>query len=145
MEAEKFPKKRGRVIRDKTCSGKHLRYYNAAKERKGFMACSIGGKFIPYSEGFMAAGFYLKFDRVRSRIKPLAVIDIFNNSLGTSVSSRSIKKRDVKEGGFQRYIVHYKINEVSDIEFRVLAEKTADIYYDYLELEYFQGKFFDQK
>ena len=143
-EAEKFPRKRGRVKRDITCSGKHLRYFNVINDRKGFMACSIGGKFIPYSEGFMNARFILKFDRIRSRIKPLAVIDIFNNTLKASVSSLSIKNKDQKDGKFHEYSVQYKIKKVSDIEFRVLAEKTADIYYDYLELDYFQGKFIDK-
>ncbi len=143
-EAEKFPRKRGRVVRDITRSGKHLRYFNAGTDRKGFMACSIGGKFIPYSEGFINARFTLKFDGIRSRIKPLAVIDIFNNTLKTSVSSLSIKKRDQKNIGFHEYSVQYKINKVSDIEFRVFAQKTADIYYDYLELDYFQGKFIDK-
>ncbi|MEN8222240.1 MAG: glycosyltransferase family 39 protein [Acidobacteriota bacterium] len=143
-EAEKFPRKRGRVVRDIASSGNHLRYYNAGTDRKGFMACSIGGKFIPYSEGFMIARFFLKFDRIRSRIRPLAVIDIFNNTLKSSVSFRSIKKKEIKGGDFFGYPVFYKIDKVSDIEFRVLAEKTADIYYDFLELEYFQGKFIDR-
>ena len=143
-EAEKFPRKRGRVVRDTSGSGKHVRYYDVRKDKKGFMACSTGGKFIPFSEGFVVAGYYLKFDRIMSRIRPLAVIDIFNNTLGFPVSSRSIRKKDINGEGFQRYPLHYKIDDVSDIEFRVMAEKTADIYYDYLEIEYFQGKFIDR-
>jgi len=142
-EAEKFPRKRGRVIREPRASGRHLRFFNSSTDREGFMACSINGRFIPWAEGYMNAGFFLRFDRFKSRIRPLAVIDIFNNTLGSPVSSKALKKRDISGEGFRKYSLHYKIREVSDIEFRVMAKKTADIYYDYLELEYVQGKFVD--
>lgn len=140
-EAEKFPKKRGRVVRDVTASGKHIRYFNVLTDRKGFMACSIGGKFIPYSEGLIYAKFYLRFGNIKSRIRPLAIIDIFNNTDGRSVSSFTIKKKDLQDDGFRGYPLFYKVKRVKDLEFRVHAEKSSDIYYDYMELYYYRGKF----
>jgi len=140
-EAEKFPKKRGRVIRDASASGKHVRFFNVKKDQIGYMACSIGGKFIPYTEGFMDVAFFLRFDNIKSKIRPLAVIDIFSNTKRESVSSFEIKKRDVKGREFCGYRVEYKLKGVNDIEFRVYAKKTSDVYYDYLILNYFQGKF----
>ncbi|MCK5005378.1 MAG: hypothetical protein KAS21_09830, partial [Candidatus Aminicenantes bacterium] len=143
-EAEKFPKKRGRVVRDVSASGKHIRYFNVLTDRKGFMACSIGGKFIPYSEGLIYAKFYLKFGNIKTRIRPLAIIDIFNNTEGISVSSNMIRKKDIIGEDFRGYPLLYKVKGISDLEFRVHAEKSSDIYYDYLELDYYQGKFIDK-
>jgi len=142
-EAEKFPKKRGKVVRDVTASGKHIRYFNVLTDRKGFMACSIGGKFIPYTEGMIYAKFYLRFGNIKSRIRPLATIDIFNNTDGIPVSSNIIKKKDIIGEDVRGYPLLYKVKGVSDLEFRVHAEKSSDIYYDYLELFYYQGKFID--
>ncbi len=143
-EAEKFPKKTGRVIREIAASGKHVRYFNVLKDRKGFMACSIGGKFIPYSEGFITVSFHLKFDNIKSRIRPLAVVDIFNDTENESVSSLVIRKKNLKGDDFPGYTVTYRIKGVNDLEFRVFAEKSSDIFYDYLDLDYYQGKYVDK-
>ncbi|MCK5221609.1 MAG: hypothetical protein KAR14_08515, partial [Candidatus Aminicenantes bacterium] len=143
-EAEKFPRKRGRVVRDVSASGKHIRSFNVLTDRKGFMACSIGGRFIPYSEGFMDVKFYLRFGNIKSRIKPLVVIDVFNNTSRKSVTGYAIRKKDIIGKGFSGYPLFYKIDGVNDLEFRVYAEKSADVFYDYLEVDYYQGKFIDQ-
>ncbi len=144
-EAEKFPRKRGRVIRDISASGKHLRFFDTVKDRSGFMICSNSGKFIPFSSGFMEVRFYLKFKNIKSRIRPLAVVDIYDNTDKTVATSLIIKNKNVEGDGFNIYPVRLKIRSLKDLEFRVFAEKTADIYVDYIELDYYQGKFTDKK
>ncbi|MEN8154103.1 MAG: glycosyltransferase family 39 protein [Acidobacteriota bacterium] len=140
-EGEKFPRKTGKDLRYPGSSGKYVRYFNPGAHGKGFISCSNSGKFIPYNEGLMKVDFILKFKKSRSRILPLAVIDIFNNSDNQVSTSRKIKKRDITGTEFSRYSLFIAIKEKSDIEFRVFATGLSEIFLDYIEITYFQGKF----
>lgn len=144
-EGKNFPRKTGKELRDKNSSGKYVRYFNPGIHGPGFISCSNSGKFIPYMEGIMKVDFILKFKNPRSRILPLAVLDIFNNSDRKSSVSRKIKKRDITGDGFNKYSLFVEIDKLTDIEFRVFATGLSEIFLDYIEVTYFQGKFLHRK
>ncbi len=144
-EGEKFPRKTGENLKNMYSSGRYVRYFNPRIHGKGFISCSNSGKFIPYTEGIMKVDFILKFKNPRSGILPLAILDIFNNSDKKPSASRKIKKKNIIGDGFSKYSLFVEIDRLTDIEFRVFATGLSEIFLDYIEVTYFQGKFLHPK
>jgi hypothetical protein len=135
-QAEKFPLRAGENIRNVGASGGYTRSFFQKKHRAGFITF---GPFIPYSTGFLKVDFNLKFDRVRSRIRPLVKLDIFSYSTKQSLDRRVLKPGDIRNNDFNRYPLTVTLPHRHFLEFRVYAEQFADIDLDYVDVVYYQG------
>lgn len=135
-EAEKFPGKVGENFRNARASGGFTRGFFQKKHRAGFLSF---GPFIPYSKGFLKVDFNLQCRRVRSRIRPLAELDIFSYSNKQSLDKRVLKPRDIRDDGFNGYPLTVALSDRHFLEFRVYAERFADIDLDYVNVVYYQG------
>lgn len=141
-EGEKFPRKNGEDIRDSSFSGKYSRFFDRQKDRRGFIISSNNGKFIPVSEGILKVDFRIRFDKIRSRIRPLAIIDVFDNSDNLKLSEKKIKKKNVNEGEFKDISLICIVKGVKNIEFRVFTTGYSNVTVDFIDVTYYQGKFF---
>lgn len=135
-QAEKFPKKVGDNVRNIQASGGFTRSFSQIKHRAGFLAF---GPFIPFSDGFLTVDFYLKCDRIRSRIRPLIKLDIFSYSVRQSLAKRDLKPGDIRNRDFNPYRLSATLSDRHFLEFRVYAERFADIDLDYIDVVYYQG------
>ncbi len=144
-EGEKFPRKTGTDIRNIKLSGKFSRSFLRFYHKPGFIVSSNNGKFIPFSEGIMKVDFRIRIKNVKSRIRPLAIIDVFNNSEGEKIIEKRIKKKNTLINEFRNHTLVFLIKGVKDIEFRVFATGYSDVDVDYIDITYYQGRFISGK
>ncbi len=135
-EAEKFPGKVGINRRNVKASAKFTRCFDQKQHEAGFLTF---GPYIPYSEGFMIVDFCLKFNRVRSRIRPVAKLDVFSYHDKKPLAKLEIKPEHIQKNKFNNFRLYLVIPQTRYLEFRVFAERWSDIKVDYVEVIYYQG------
>ncbi|MCP5106397.1 MAG: hypothetical protein GY950_23630 [bacterium] len=141
-EGENFPRKTGSNKKVPSASNRNLRYYNSSVHTPGFLSY---GPSVPYAGGVLMADFKLKFDNLKSKIRPLARVDIFSYQDDGPVAERFIKPADIKKNKEELYRVSAVIPAVKRLEFRLQATKYADISFDYIDVTYYQGIFINTR
>jgi hypothetical protein len=139
-EGEKFPGKVGENRRVKDASGRFVRSFSLLHHQPGFLSF---GPFVPFSEGFISVDFYLKCSHIHSRIRPLVKLDIFSYTDRKSLASRILKPADVNRDGWAMYRLSSVIPDIRFLEFRIYAEGWCDIDFDYVNVVYYQGLWFN--
>ena len=141
-EGEKFPHSKGGGKKDLSASAGFVRYYRALNSNKikkpGFI--SYNPNFpLPFSQGFLIVDFYLKFSRIKSKIRPLCKLDIFPHREKEAFAVKILKAKGIKEDKFENYRLCAVIPETKYLEFRVYAEGLCDIELDYIDITYYKG------
>lgn len=142
-EAENFRLRTGDNLWQPSASNRNIRFYDVRSDVPGFLAY---GPSVPFAPGIMVVDFKLAFSQLKSKIRPISKIDIFSLRDKVSLAEMSIKSSDMKhhhalEGTFGSYRLTAAFTQAKPLEFRVQAEGTANIAYDYVDVTYYQGFF----
>ncbi len=147
-EAEKFPMKIGKNERWEKFSSKYGRCTSRFTRDNGFIISSINGNFIDYGEGFMEVDFVFFIKKYIGKVKKIAMIEIYDNDNKQVLDNLVIKGYMIKNR-INKFI-HFKLktpifNDFKNIEFRVFNFGNGSFCVDYINLSYFQGKWFKNK
>ncbi len=148
-EGEKFPGRTGINKKVKSSSANFVRVFDGKKNKTGFL---IHGPHVPfeYTQGFVKAEFSLSFNRINNNISPVCTIDLFDKDKKQKFTEKTIIPKRDKTGlnVFKNYSIYTHIPSTKKIEFRLktadLGNKNekANIYIDYVDITYYQGKTF---
>ncbi len=137
-EAESF---RERVGINKT-SNKHsnnmFKFFDTSKDKPGFLGYSHQ---IYYSPGIIRANYAMAFSKVKSNFKKISSIDIYSHNSRNIACKRDIRKINIKNK--DSFAMVRPIFKTDKIEYRVKALGNGNIEFDYVEIEYIQGHFFN--
>ena len=112
-EAEKLPGITGRILEGDDASGRFYRF--SSSNESGFV---IFGPYVKIPEGDYLASFRLKTD-AKFNLGPIATLDIFSLETG-KIREMQIYTKDFKDlNSYQSFIVPFKSDDNSNIEFRV--------------------------
>ena len=137
-EGENFHGKTGSNRKESSASNGSVRYFESGKNSPGFLSYGPG---VPYSPGYLIVDFKLKFDNLKTKLRPLCRLDIYSYRAKGPVAERIIRPADIKGNTTGIYRLSAAIPQTAGLEFRVQAEKWADISFDYVDLTYYQGYF----
>lgn len=140
-EGENFKCNTGRNIRDISASNGYVRQFDSGEHTPGFLSY---GPAVPYSNGFLIADFKLKFDNIKTKIRPICQLDIYSQPDKGPLVERFIKPGDVKRNKTNLYRLYTKIPGTKTLEFRLQTTKWADVAFDYIDIKYYQGFIFDR-
>ncbi len=133
-EAEKFNRRVGKEIFNTNYSSKFYRYYNKYKMPSSYLSY---GPFIIYNPGLMKVSFKLKFKDFKTKIKALAILDIYSDTDRKTLVKKEIRPKDINKDGI--YNLYLPLKKQKVLEFRVFATKNSSIIFDYVDLNYYEG------
>jgi 4-amino-4-deoxy-L-arabinose transferase-like glycosyltransferase len=135
-EGENFPGKTGFNKRDRNASNGYTRNFDHTLQGPGFLSY---GPAVPFARGFLLADFKLKFQNLKTSLRPLCRIDIYSYQDNGPVAERVIKPADMKKNKTQTYRLYTVIPATKKLEFRIQTEKWVDVEFDYIDVIYYQG------
>jgi len=139
-EGEIFARRTGSNRKISTASDKFVRYFNPEKDAPGFLAY---GPKVPYARGFLIADFNLEFSGLKTALLPLCRIEIFAPLEKAVLAEKIIRPKNTRENPTHTYRLHTLLPHTRTLEFRIEAEKKANIAFDYLDLTYYQGYYLE--
>lgn len=139
-EGEIFPGKTGGEKKEFAASDGLVRFYDHAVDAPGFLSY---GPAVPYGAGIMTVDFKLGFGNLKTKIRSICELDIYSHEDKAPIAVLQIKPGDVKKNETGLYRLRAILPAVRTLEFRVKTTEYADVSFDYIDIAYYQGGFFN--
>jgi 4-amino-4-deoxy-L-arabinose transferase-like glycosyltransferase len=142
-EGESFNKRVGFNKVQAGASGGYVRYYDPNQQGPGFLSY---GPAVPFAPGVLIVDFKIAFSDIKTKIRPLAYLDIYSHQDKGPIAQRRIKLSDIKKakgsnGVFATYRLIAGIAETKTLEFRLKVENQSNVSLDAIDVTYYQGQF----
>lgn len=140
-EGEIFPGKTGINKPYANASNGSVRYFDGKAHKPGYIAY---GPAVPFGPGVIAVDFKLAADKLKSKLRPLCIIDIYSHQAKAPVAELEIKPSAIKKATkpgetFAVFRLVHLVKQSEILEFRVRATGSGDVLLDSANLFYYQG------
>ncbi|MCP5048074.1 MAG: hypothetical protein GY940_12950 [bacterium] len=140
-EAESFQRRTGVNRGEESVSGGVVRYFERDSQTPGFLGY---GPAVPYAKGVLVVDFKLKFGDLKTKLREVCRLDIYSHEDQGVIAERVVKPGDIKkirtdENGYGVYRLTVVLTGTRTLEFRVQSTKWADVWFDCVDVIYYQG------
>jgi len=136
-EAEILKRETGYRIKDQAASDNYKIVFDKGKHTKGFLGF---GPFIPYREGFFIVKYKIMYKNIDRNSKDVALFEVSSNHGKRRFAYRHVGGAGLVQDKYIYETLYFMNPGTNELEFRLYAFGGADIEFDCIDIEYYQGK-----